>query len=362
MPFGLLTGLGAALSWGTMDIATALAGRRIGSLLTTVGVVVVSAVLFVLISLVTGTGLPADPDALLISAILGVIGSGAYFAYFTGLRVGPIAVVSGMVAAYGGLTVVLAVVLRGESLTFLQAFGAAIATVGVILTGVAFEGRLRDTRFASPGVAFAVVALVLFAMMSITTDVALESAGWLEVLLVSRSVTALVSLLVLVVLIARRRRATVSSDGEDAVPGSDTLPAAPSLRSLGRVRLAAVVLAILVAGVLDMFGLMSFSIGLERAPTWLVGLAVLIRPDDHDHLRRRVPRRTIKADPVDRADRRGDRDDRDRTALRFASGRKTEPEARLAIPRLGPDSATAGLDQLLDDRQPDPGTTTRPIA
>ena len=282
MPFGLLTGLGAALSWGTMDIATALAGRRIGSLLTTVGVVVVSAVLFVLISLVTGTGLPTDPDALLISAILGVIGSGAYFAYFTGLRVGPIAVVSGMVAAYGGLTVVLAVVLRGESLTVLQAFGAAIATLGVILTGVAFEGRLRDTRFASPGVVFAVVALVLFALMSITTDVALESAGWLEVLLVSRSVTALVSLLVLVALIARRRRAAGPSESEaDAEEGdadAGTSSAAPPIRSLGRVRLAAVAFAILVAGVLDMFGLISFSIGLERAPTWLVGLASSFGP------------------------------------------------------------------------------------
>ena len=265
MPFGLLTGLGAALSWGTMDIATALAGRRIGSLLTTVGVVVVSAVLFALIALVTGTGLPTDTGVILVSALLGVIGSGAYFAYFTGLRVGPIAVVSGMVAAYGGLTVVLAVVLRGESLTVLQAFGAAIATVGVILTGVAFEGRIRDTRFASPGVVFAVVALVLFAMMSITTDIALESASWLEVLLVSRSVTAGVSLLVLVALMARRGHPVALSG------------AAP-LRSLTRVRLAAVALAVVVAGVLDMFGLISFSIGLERAPTWLVGLASSFGP------------------------------------------------------------------------------------
>ena len=59
-----------------------------------------------------------------------------------------------------------------------------------ILTGVAFEGGLRATRFAGPGVVFAVVALVLFALMAITTDIALESADWLQVLLVSRLVTA----------------------------------------------------------------------------------------------------------------------------------------------------------------------------
>src|SRR5918994_3672140 len=143
MPFGLLTGLGAALSWGTMDVASALASRRVGSLLVTVGVVVVSAILLLALTLVTGAAIPTDAPTLATAALLGLIGAGAYFAYFTGLRVGPIAVVSGMVAAYGGLTVVLSVVLRGESLNAVQAFGAAVATGGVILTGVACEGDPR---------------------------------------------------------------------------------------------------------------------------------------------------------------------------------------------------------------------------
>ena len=155
-------------------------------------------------TLVSGTSLPAEPGTLAIAAIVGLIGAGAYFSYFTGLRMGPIAVVSGMVAAYGGLTVVLSVVLRGESLTLTQAFGAAIATAGVILTGVAFEGGLRGTRFAGPGVVFAVVALVLFALMAITTDIALESASWLQVLLVSRLVTTAVSIVAVAVVAVRR--------------------------------------------------------------------------------------------------------------------------------------------------------------
>ena len=203
MPFGLLTGLGAALSWGTMDIASALASRRIGSLLVTAGVIVVSAALLGLIAIATGTGLPGGSEALATASLLGLIGAGAYFAYFNGLRVGPISVVSGMVAAYGGLTVVLSVLFRGETLTATQAFGAAIATAGVILTGVAFEGGLRGTRFAGPGVVFAVIALALFALMAITTDVALETAGWLQVLLVSRIVTAAISLLVVGVVLAQ---------------------------------------------------------------------------------------------------------------------------------------------------------------
>jgi drug/metabolite transporter (DMT)-like permease len=161
--------------------------------------------------------------------------------------------------------VVLSVVLRGESLSVTQAFGAAIATAGVILTGVAFEGGLRGTRFAGPGVVFAVVALVLFSMMAITTDVALDSASWLQVLLVSRLVTAAVSIVVVAVV-------TIASRG------SRTRALAPAAAGPGLGRHWRVVAAIVVAGILDVLGLVSFAIGLERAPTWLVGLASSFGP------------------------------------------------------------------------------------
>ncbi len=138
--------------------------------------------------------------------VVGLAGAGAYLAYFTGLRIGPIAVVSGVVAAYGGLTVVLAVVIRGETLTTVQAIGAALATIGVIMTGVHFEGGWRATRFASPGVIFAVVALILFATMSIGSDIVIDHAGWLQVLLVSRTTNAILTVVVLLVAVTVARR------------------------------------------------------------------------------------------------------------------------------------------------------------
>ena len=36
------------------------------------------------------------------------------------------------------------------------------------------------TRFASPGVVFALVALILFSLMAITTDIALETMTWVQ--------------------------------------------------------------------------------------------------------------------------------------------------------------------------------------
>jgi drug/metabolite transporter (DMT)-like permease len=274
MPFGLLTGLGAALSWGTMDIASALSSRLIGSLRVTAAVQLICAGFLVAATIVTGTSIPSDLTTLSMAALLGVIGAGAYFAYFTGLRIGPISVVSGMVAAYGGLTVVLSVAFRGESLTLTQAVGAAVATGGVILTGVSFGGSLRATRFAGPGVVFAVVALVLFALMAITMDVALEAADWLQVLLVSRLVIGLVCIVGIVwVAITRGRAAPAASRAEGTATDPPEEPG-----PLGPVPIWRVAILLIVAGALDATGLMSFAIGLSNAPTWLVGLASSFGP------------------------------------------------------------------------------------
>jgi transporter family protein len=260
LPFGLLTGLGAALAWGTMDVASALSSRRLGSLNVTAGMQVVGATLLVGVAVVTGTQLPSDPGLLLAATVLGFAGAGAYLAYFTGLRIGPISIVSGMVAAYGGLTVVLAVIFRGETLTLLQAAGAAVATVGVVMTAVAFDGTLRGTRLAGPGVVFAIVALVLFAVMTIGLAATIERGGWLEIIVVSRIVNAIVSVAAVVV---------VSLSGH------------PLFRSVVQIDIAAtrrVWSVVILAGILDGVGLISYAIGLERAETWLVGLASSFGP------------------------------------------------------------------------------------
>lgn len=263
MPVGLLTGLGAAISWGTLDLLIALATRRVGSLRVTAGMQIVGAALVIVIVVLTGTALPTDPFVLVGGALVGLAGAGAYLSYFTGLRIGPIAVVSGVVAAYGGLTVLLAVVIRGESLSPVQALGALAATIGVVLTGISFDGSSR-ARFASPGVVFAVVALILFASMSIGADIVIDRAPWLSVLFVTRTSNAILSVVILVV------ASTVLRRQAEPLMATD-----PDVAGRAATR---VVAAVVIAGTLDVLGLMSFSYGLEHAETWLVGLASSFGP------------------------------------------------------------------------------------
>ena len=213
-----------------------------------------------ILAFIRGESLPSDPGAILAPALVGLAGTGAYLSFFTALRIGPLAVVSPITAAYGGLTVVLAVVLTGERLTALQAVGAVVATAGVVLAGLVFDGGIRHARVVGRGVGFAIVALVLFAVMTIGAAGPIRAVGWLPVIFVGRLTSAIVSVSLLG--IALQLRPTWMS----------ALMEAPAERTGGALAAAG------LAGLLDAAGLVSFSIGLEVSETWLVGLASSFGP------------------------------------------------------------------------------------
>ena len=203
MPFGLLTGLGAALSWGTLDY------RRprqpaVGSLRVTAGMQS-SARPARSVVLVTGRSCrPTRGDRA--RSLLGLIGAGAYLA----LLHGPAGSARSRSSAASSPR-------TAGSPSCSRSSSAARASPAPGRRRDARHGRRRPDRrrvrrwlrrghLAGPGVVFAIVALVLFAVMAITMDVALEAADWIQVLVVSRLVIALVSILAIVG-IARSRRA-----------------------------------------------------------------------------------------------------------------------------------------------------------
>jgi len=260
MPIGLALGLGAAGAWGLTDVCATLGGKRLGSLRVLAASQLVGFGFIAILAFIRGESLPSDPGAILAPALVGLAGTGAYLSFFTALRIGPLAVVSPITAAYGGLTVVLAVVLTGERLTALQAVGAVVATAGVVLAGLVFDGGIRHARVVGRGVGFAIVALVLFAVMTIGAAGPIRAVGWLPVIFVGRLTSAIVSVSLLG--IALQLRPTWMS----------ALMEAPAERTGGALAAAG------LAGLLDAAGLVSFSIGLEVSETWLVGLASSFGP------------------------------------------------------------------------------------
>jgi drug/metabolite transporter (DMT)-like permease len=255
---GLLLGLTAALAWGVTDTTATYASRRIGSMRATAGTLLTSVVVLVALLLASGEPLPDDPVVIATALACGVLAGVAYLAFFTALRHGPISVVSPVAASYGGLTVVLSVVLLGESLGPAQALGVVVATAGILLASIAFDRGLRSARPIGPGVAYAAIALVAFAVVTVTLSGPIRVAGWLPALFLARLANAGT---VWLILAASRLRRPPTPGSADA-------------RSIDRRALGLVV----GAGLLDIGGFIAFAIGLEIAPTWLIGITSSFGP------------------------------------------------------------------------------------
>lgn len=262
MPEGLMVGLFTSMAWGVVEIGAALAGHRVGILRALAATQVIGvAVVLGIVALDPGRLGADSAEGILVGLPIGVLAGAAYLAYFTALKLGPLAVVSPIIVAYGGLTVILAVTLRGETLAPAQAAGAALATVGVILAGLVFDRRsLRSTRLVGPGVAVAFVTIGLFALVTILMSSPVRVYGWLPVVVGSRAANAAFVLLLLL---------AVASRGAGALR--------PLMLPADRWSRRAIAL-VLMTGVLDVMGLVTFAIGLEIAPVWLIGLASSFGP------------------------------------------------------------------------------------
>ena len=219
MPIGLALGLLASLFWGATDLSGALASRKVGSVGVLAGTQLTSLAILGVIAILNASLLSASAvPGFVIGLALGVVAAAAYLSFYAALRIGPISVVSPVVAAYGGLTVVLAVLFRGESLVPLQAAGSLVATAGIVLTGLELGGSLRETRIAGRGVAIALVTMVLFAVLTILLAGPIKDHGWLPVMLGSRLTNAGVGVLLLVVALVRRARDPAGRAGRDVRP------------------------------------------------------------------------------------------------------------------------------------------------
>jgi drug/metabolite transporter (DMT)-like permease len=258
MPSGLLYGLVAAVGWGLVDVVASVTGKRLGPIAFAAATQSVGLAVFVVLAIVTRTaiGTTAAGEALLFGAVAAV----GYLAAFTALRIGPLAVVSPVMASYGGLTVVLAVVFRGEHLTAAQWIGVALTTTGIVLAALVLDDGLRKARPVSAGVAFALIACLGFAFATVGLAAPIQAAGWLPATVISRFGNVALVLTFLAVAVLAKPRAL---DG-----------AVARHPDAGR----GLIVGLLAVGLLDAAANTSFAVGLERSETWIVGLASSFGP------------------------------------------------------------------------------------
>lgn len=139
---------------------------------------------------------------------LAALGAGSLFLLYRGMALGPIAVVSPIVASYSALTVVLVVVFLGERLTFEQATAIAVVFLGVVLASADVRAIKESIRRPLPGVPTALVATVGFALWGSLFAAGARAHDGLALILIGRA--SAIVMLGAVVLAARRRPAAIA--------------------------------------------------------------------------------------------------------------------------------------------------------
>lgn len=167
-----------------------MATRRVGVVRTALGMQVIGLAAYAaaLLALARWPALTWDqlPYALVLS-VLGVLGLAALYKAFA---LGPIAVVSPIVASYAALTVILLVVFLGERLTAGQTVAIAVTFAGVVVASTDLR-TLRETvgradRFP-PGVRLGLVATVIFALWGVVFAAATRASDALAVVVALRA-------------------------------------------------------------------------------------------------------------------------------------------------------------------------------
>jgi drug/metabolite transporter (DMT)-like permease len=229
---GVVYGLIAALGWGLSAVAATNAARRAGTYLAVLsGQGLGVLVLLLLAALLRPSFAAADGTVALSLAGAGLLGLLGYLAFYRALEYGGgVGLVSAISATYGGVTTVLAVVLLGERLAGLGAFGVALAVAGIALAAArpatATEASLavgepivgvapapsRIRSLSRAGVPLAIASALSYGFGGLVLGEYSARAGWLVAALVAHgaSVTAL---LIALPLLGRRQAWRGSASG-----------------------------------------------------------------------------------------------------------------------------------------------------
>jgi drug/metabolite transporter (DMT)-like permease len=258
--------LSAAL-WGATDLVTTYVGRRIGSLRVVVIAVSTSLVLAGGVAIARGA-LTQDFDPVIVGAtlLMGVGAGVSYIAVFTAFRLGPLSVVSPTISAYGALSAFLAALFLNEVLTTAHFLGVVAVGSGITLLGLRTTGSGRERRasLASPGVAFALIGLLFFAVITVLLTIPIKEYGWSTAITLSR-IGNFATVWVILAIVRSNRKALPRWVRTDLLGEGHVL----TRRGL--------LLAGLV-GIGDTIAFFVFAAALEEGPTWAVSLLSSLGP------------------------------------------------------------------------------------
>jgi drug/metabolite transporter (DMT)-like permease len=173
MEYGLI----AAIGWGISSVAATHAARRMGTLVALLASQVTGTIVLAVVLAAIHPHLLALPGA----AVLGLAGAGflslvGWLTYYRALEYGPVGIVSGTAATYGGVTALLAMLVLGEPLGVYGGLGDALAVAGVATAAMRVTSRRRRPW---PGLTLALASAATYGTGAFCLGMYAAAAGWL---------------------------------------------------------------------------------------------------------------------------------------------------------------------------------------
>jgi drug/metabolite transporter (DMT)-like permease len=193
--------VGAAIAFGFGDYAAAMATRRVGVVLTSLGMQTVGLSAYAVALAALGRWPTFGWEQVPYAAVLSVVGIVSLAALYRAFAIGPIAVVSPVVASYAALTVVLIVIFLGERLTSGQAIAIGVTFVGVAVASTDIRELRQTLGRPSEGVRIGFVATLGFAVWSAIFAAGIRATDGLALIVVQRAF----SVVLLTLFVAARR-------------------------------------------------------------------------------------------------------------------------------------------------------------
>jgi drug/metabolite transporter (DMT)-like permease len=236
--WGILT----LLMWGLADFLVRVVAVRIGSVSTaffvqSIGLAVPGAGLAILI-LSSGLGDVTWLTIAWLAPLMALLSSLAYMVYYTGLERGSVSIVSSVASAWLLVSVLVAALVLGESVSVEQLVLIAVVLAGILTIGV----QPGNGTGKSSGIGYGLAAMILLGVALALSKPLTEAAGPFLAVLTARALASVVTLGLM-----RARSLALTW---------------PSTR-MG-------VWVLVGAALLDAVGFVTYYIGVERAPVVLI--------------------------------------------------------------------------------------------
>lgn len=177
------------LSWGIADFFAAIAIKKGGVFKTLVWGQTVGLLVLIAAAFLVGFTIPTF-YMLLIILLAGFLNVVACLAFYRGLQVGKVSIVSPVSASWVVVTVILSLAFLGENLSQSQSIGVVLTVSGVFLTSFKFRDllKLRLSNIAA-GAQFAAISMVAWGVHYIFIDILVAELDWFLPVLSVKAVT-----------------------------------------------------------------------------------------------------------------------------------------------------------------------------